>query len=71
MMRERFIAFLMRQPTDMFLADDVGYLTKMRSDEKPVFLIKRDERLEVMFPGNQVQLISEDYLSVAAMPVGY
>ncbi len=52
MMRERFIAFLLRQPTDIFLADDIDFLLKMRSDEKPLFLIKRDVRLDDTYPDN-------------------
>ena len=52
MMRERFIAFLLRQPTDIFLADDISFLLKMRSDEKPLFLIKRDMRLDKTYPDN-------------------
>ncbi len=65
MMRERFIAFLLRQPTDIFLADDVKFLAKMRSDENPVLLIKRDKRLDTIYPGNQEQLISHNHLTNA------
>lgn len=61
-MKERFIAFLLRQPTDIFLADDVAFLAKMRSDEKPVLLIKRDERLDTIYPGNPEQMISQEHL---------
>lgn len=65
MMRERFIAFLLRQPTDIFLADDIKFLTKMRSDETPVLLIKRDKRLDTIYPGNPEQLISHNHLASA------
>jgi predicted nucleotidyltransferase len=52
MMRERFIALLHKQPMDMYLADGTDYLLKMRADENPIFLIKRDVRLDVLYPGN-------------------
>lgn len=50
MMRERFIAFIYMQPIDIFLADDIDFLLKMRNDESPIFLIKNDVRLENQFP---------------------
>ncbi len=50
--RERARAFFKRQPLDLFLADDISFLRKMRSDETPVFLIKRDSRLEREYPDN-------------------
>ncbi len=68
MMKERFIAFLLRQPTDIFLADDVAFLAKMRSDEKPVLLIKRDKRLDSIYPGNPEQIISGEHLVGVATP---
>ena len=37
MMRERIIAFLQRQPTDIYTADDIAFLAKMRSDECRLF----------------------------------
>jgi len=51
-MRERFLALLYRQPMDLFLADGIDFLRKMRIDENPVFLIKRLDSLESEFPGN-------------------
>ncbi|MFQ5644539.1 MAG: hypothetical protein ACE5FQ_12710 [Thiogranum sp.] len=66
MMRERLIAFLLRQPTDIFLADGIAFLAKMRSDEKPILLIRRDERLETIYPGNPEQVISAEHLVGAA-----
>jgi predicted nucleotidyltransferase len=51
-MRERLYALLNRQPLDLFLADDVKFLRKMRSDETPIFLLKRDTRLDNEYPGN-------------------
>ena len=53
MLRERMIAFVKIQPMDMYLADDVDYLTNLRNDEEPVFLIKRDSGLEDMYPNNE------------------
>ena len=50
--KERIRAFFSKQPLDLFLADDTGFLRKMRSDETPVFLIKRDARLDREYPGN-------------------
>lgn len=52
-MRERFLAFVHRQPLDLFLSDDIGSLRKMRDDEKPVFLLKRDLRLDEEYPDNE------------------
>lgn len=69
MMRERFFAFLLRQPTDIFLADGVKFLSKMRSDEIPVLLIKRDKRLDTLYPGNPEQMISPEHLVGAVTPV--
>ena len=68
MMRERFIAFLLRQPADMFLADDVAFLAKMRVDEEPVFLIKRDSRLDAVYSRNPEQLISREYFLPLYLP---
>jgi predicted nucleotidyltransferase len=48
--RERFIAFLSKQPMDLFLADDIVFLKKMRKDEKPIFLIKRGHSLDKEYP---------------------
>lgn len=58
-MSERFRAFINKQPMDLFLADDVDFLKKMRSDEIPIFTICRDERLQILYPGcteQEVQL---------------
>ena len=51
-MRERFIALIEKQPADLFMADDVDSLRKMRADEKPIFLIKRMAGLDIEYPGN-------------------
>jgi hypothetical protein len=49
-MRERFQAFLSKQPMDLFLADDIDFLKKMRSDEIPLLTLCRDERLKSLYP---------------------
>jgi hypothetical protein len=49
-MRERFQAFLSKQPMDLFLADDVDFLKKMRSDEIPLLTLCRDDRLKSLYP---------------------
>ena len=49
-MEERFRAFLARQPMDLFLADDVDFLMKMRSEEIPILTLCRDDRLQVLYP---------------------
>ncbi len=51
--RERWLALLARQPLDLYLADDVAFLRRMRTDERPIFLIKRDPSLEKEYPGNE------------------
>jgi predicted nucleotidyltransferase len=48
--RERLIGLLVRQPLDVYLADDIPFLKKMRADEQPVFLKKDDPRLERAYP---------------------
>lgn len=52
MMRERAIAALQRKPLDSFLADGPTFLDKMRKDERPIFLVKRGDRMELAFPDN-------------------
>jgi len=55
--RERVIALFSKQPLDMYLADDVDFLMKMRKDEQPIFLLKRDSRLESAYPsGREIRL---------------
>jgi hypothetical protein len=51
-MRERILSVLARQPLDLFLADEVASLKRMRSDETPIFLLKRDRTLEEAYPDN-------------------
>jgi len=48
--RERLIALLVRQPLDIYLADDIPFLRRMRQDERPVFLKKDDPRLDQAYP---------------------
>lgn len=51
--QERWIAFWARQPLDIYLADDLPFLQKMRPDEPPVFLKKDDPRLDRAYPEGQ------------------
>lgn len=51
-MRERVIAAKLKQPLDLFLADNVNYLKKMRTDETPIFLVKKSSILEDAYPKN-------------------
>lgn len=43
--KERVIAVIKRQPLDLYLADNISFLRKMRKDEFPIFLKNNDERL--------------------------
>ncbi len=55
--RERWIALWARQPLDLYLADDIRFLMKMRPDEPPVFLKKDDPRLDLAYPdGKETRL---------------
>lgn len=57
--REKVIALFYRQPLDIYLADDIKFLKKMRDDEKPVFLKKNDTRLDENYPNNgKVEIIT-------------
>lgn len=47
---ERLIAFLLKQPLDVYLADNKEFLKKMRTDEYPIFLKKDDQRLNYIYP---------------------
>lgn len=51
--RERVIALFSKQPLDMYLADDVDFLMKMRRDEPPIFLLMRDSRLTITYPSGR------------------
>ena len=63
-MEERFRALLALQPMDLYLADNIDFLMKMRSDEIPVLLLNRDERLSTLYPGNaERQLVFDDLRS--------
>ena len=56
-LRERFLAFAAGQPIDMYLADDVKFLKKMREDEPPIFLIKRGGYLDRMYPEQEETIL--------------
>jgi hypothetical protein len=49
-LRERWIALWSRQPLDIYLADGIPFLKRMRADEPPVFLKRDDPRLELAYP---------------------
>lgn len=49
-MQERFRALLNRQPMDLFLADGIDFLEKMRSDEIPLLLLCKNDDLQTKYP---------------------
>lgn len=58
--RERLLAVLARQPLDVYLADTPAFLRRRRKDEQPLFLLKRDARLDPAdFPSEAVDAIPE------------
>lgn len=54
-MQERFTALMYKQPIDLYFADTADFLKKMRVDEVPILLIKRDDVLDELYPGNDEQ----------------
>lgn len=50
LLRERGLALWSRQPLDIYLADGIPFLRRMRADEPPIFLKKDDPRLELVYP---------------------
>jgi hypothetical protein len=50
LLRERWIALWSRQPLDIYLADGIPFLKRMRADEPPIFLKKDDPCLELAYP---------------------
>jgi hypothetical protein len=57
--RERWIALWARQPLDIYLADDIPFLRRMRDDEPPVFLKKADLRLDLAYPaGKETRIVT-------------
>ena len=57
--QERWIALWARQPLDIYLADDIAFLRKMRDDETPVFLKKDDRRLDLAYPeGKETRIVT-------------
>lgn len=51
--RERWLALWARQPLDIYLADDIAHLHRMRRDESPLFLKKDDPRLDLAYPAGR------------------
>ncbi len=49
-MRERWLAFFAKQPTDLFLVTGTAFFMRMRADERPVFLLKRGPILQEEWP---------------------
>lgn len=58
--RERLIALLKCQPLDIYLADEIDFLKRMRKDEYPIFLKANDDRLKLLYG----EIMSEADLSV-------
>jgi predicted nucleotidyltransferase len=57
LLRERWIALVSRQPLDVYLADGIAFLKRMRPDEPPLFLKKDDPRLDLAYPeGKETRL---------------
>lgn len=55
--RERCIAWWARQPLDIYLADGIPHLRRMRKDESPIFLKKEDPRLNLAYPqGKEIRI---------------
>ena len=49
-MRERFLAFLYKQPLDLFLVDHIHSLEKMRDDESPFIVFNRNNEICIRYP---------------------
>jgi predicted nucleotidyltransferase len=72
LLRERVIALWARQPLDVYLADGIPFLKRMREDEPPVFLKKDDPRLDQVYPrGRETRIetlrMSRENVTVAAV----
>ena len=52
--KERFIAVLKKQPLDIYLADSILFLKKMREDEFPIFIKNKDVNLKDEYKTNKV-----------------
>lgn len=52
--RERIIAVWFKQPLDLFMADSIEFLDKLRDDEFPVFLKNEDERLYKRYQSKEI-----------------
>lgn len=63
-MRERFLAFLFKQPMDLFLADNIDFLKKMRSDERPLLLFCSEVAVSEFYPESEIrELTVNDLIS--------
>ena len=52
--KERFIAVLKKQPLDIYLADSILFLKKMREDEFPIFIKNKDVNLKDEYKTDKV-----------------
>jgi predicted nucleotidyltransferase len=50
--KERIIAVWHKQPLDVFMADSIKFLDKVRDDEFPIFLKNEDQRLVERYKSN-------------------
>ncbi len=57
--RERLIAVKKKQPLDLYQADDIEFLKRMRTDEYPIFIKCEDERLINFYQTGGVISIAE------------
>ena len=57
--RERFIALIKKQPLDVYVADSINFLKKMREDEIPVMLKKDNQILDQLYPDITVEIIKK------------
>lgn len=65
-MQERLIAVFAKQPLDVYLADDIAFLEKMRGDEIPIILVNRSDALERRYPESRTcELRVNDFIQHA------
>ena len=57
--RERILALCLRQPLDIYIADGIDFLKKMRKDEYPIILKREDSRLDVLYPDGEAVRIKK------------
>jgi predicted nucleotidyltransferase len=57
--RERLIALWYKQPLDLFMADSIEFLDKVRDDEFPIFLKNKDQRLLKRYGTKEITCFNE------------